>query len=84
VFLKALSIAQNLGHQVDHFTTANFDMQQHYRPLQNVVKRPTAGKGRGYTITGHHEIMLPLLAAGILDRIKTVQGSRIEDRGFEL
>jgi len=70
VFLKALSIAQNLGHHVDHFTTANFDMQQHYRPLQNVVKRPTSGKSRGYTITGHHEIMIPLLAAGILDRIK--------------
>ena len=69
VFLKALSIAQNLGHQVDRFTTANFDMQQHYRPLQNVVKRPTSGKSRGYTITGHHEIMLPLLAAAILDRI---------------
>jgi len=70
VFLKALSIAQNLGHHVDHFTTANFDMQQHYRPLTNVVKRPTSGKSRGYTVTGHHEIMLPLLAAGILDRIK--------------
>ena len=70
VFLKALSIAQNLGHHVDHFTTANFDMQQHYRPLQNVVKRPTAGRSRGYTVTGHHEIMLPLLAAGILDRLK--------------
>ena len=69
VFLKALSIAQNLGHHVDHFTTANFDMQQHYRPLQNVVKRPTSGQSRGYTITGHHEIMLPLLAAGILDRL---------------
>ena len=69
VFLKALSIAQNLGHHVDHFTTANFDMMQHYRPLQNVVKRPTSGKSRGYTITGHHEIMLPLLAAGILDKI---------------
>ena len=69
VFLKALSIAQNLGHHVDHFTTANFDMQQHYRPLQNVVKRPTSGKSRGYTITGHHEIMIPLLAAGILDKI---------------
>lgn len=68
VFLKALSIAQNLGHHVDHFTTANFDMQQHYRPLTNVVKRPTSGKSHGYTITGHHEIMLPLLAAGILDR----------------
>jgi hypothetical protein len=73
VFLKALSIAQNLGHHVDHFTTANFDMQQHYRPLTNVVKRPTSGKSRGYTVTGHHEIMIPLLAAGILDRIgKTV------------
>lgn len=70
VFLKALSIAQNLGHHVDHFTTANFDMQQHYRPLQNVVKRPTSGQSRGYTITGHHEIMLPLLAAGILDRLR--------------
>ncbi|ABB31163.1 hypothetical protein GeomeDRAFT_2571 [Geobacter metallireducens RCH3] len=69
VFLKALSIAQNLGHHVDHFSTANFDMQQHYRPLQNVVKRPTSGKGRGYTVTGHHEIMLPLLAAAILDRL---------------
>ncbi len=70
VFLKALSIAQNLGHRVDNFTTANFDMQQHYRPLQNVVKRPTSDTGKGYTITGHHEIMLPLLAAGILDRVK--------------
>ncbi len=69
VFLKALSIAQNLGHHVDHFTTANFDMQQHYRPLTNVVKRPTSGKSHGYTVTGHHEIMIPLLAAGILDRM---------------
>jgi hypothetical protein len=69
VFLKALSIAQNLGHHVDHFTTANFDMQQHYRPLVNVVKRPTSGKSRGYTVTGHHEIMIPLLAAGVLDRL---------------
>lgn len=70
VFLKALSIVQNLGYHVDNFTTANFDMQQHYRPLQNVVRRPTSGKGRGYTITGHHEIMLPLLAAGILDKMQ--------------
>ena len=69
VFLKALSIAQNLGHHVDNFTTANFDMQQHYRPLQNVVRRPTSGHSQGYTVTGHHEIMIPLLAAGILDRI---------------
>lgn len=69
VFLKALSIAQNLGHHVDNFTTANFDMVQHYRPQQNVVGRPTAGTSRGYSLTGHHEIMIPLLAAGILDRL---------------
>jgi hypothetical protein len=69
VFLKALSIAQNMGFHVDHFTTANLDMTQHYRPLQNVVKRPTAGDSRGLTLTGHHEIMIPLLAAGILDRL---------------
>lgn len=67
VFLKALSIAQNLGHEVDNFTTANFDMIQHYRPLTNVVKRPTIGHGRGFSITGHHEINIPLLAAAILD-----------------
>jgi hypothetical protein len=69
VFLKALSIAQNLGHHVDGFTTANFDMIQHYRPLQNVVKRPTSGSGRGYTITGHHEINIPLFAAAVLERL---------------
>ncbi len=69
VFLKALSVAQNLGYRVDHFTTANFDMIQHYRPLQNVVKRPTSGQGKGYTITGHHEINIPLLAYAVLDRL---------------
>ena len=74
VFLKALSVAQNMGFHVDNFTTANFDMTQHYRPLQNVVKRPTSGVSRGLTITGHHEIMLPLLAAGILDRIGASHG----------
>ena len=70
VFLKALSIAQNLGHHVDRFITVDMDMKQHYRPLQNVVKRPTAGDSRGYTLTGHHEIMLPLLAAIVLDRLR--------------
>ncbi|MCK4508803.1 MAG: hypothetical protein KAU27_09685, partial [Desulfuromonadales bacterium] len=69
VFLKALSIAQNLGHHVDNFTTANFDMNQHYRPMQNVVKRPTSGSGKGYSIIGHHEINIPLLAVAILDKI---------------
>jgi hypothetical protein len=71
VFLKALSVVQNLGHHVDNFTTANFDMIQHYRPLQNVVKRPTSGSGRGYTITGHHEINIPLFAQAVLERIRS-------------
>jgi hypothetical protein len=69
VFLKALSIAQNLGHHITDFTTANFDMTQHYRPLQNVVKRPTSDNGMGYTITGHHEINIPLLATVILEKL---------------
>jgi hypothetical protein len=69
VFLKALSIAQNLGYHVDNFTTANFDMNQHYRPMQNVIKRPTSGSGKGYSIVGHHEINIPLLGAAILDKM---------------
>ncbi len=63
VFLKALTVARNLGAPARGFTTANFDMIQHYRPRLNVVARPTAGGGRGYLFTGHHEIMVPLLAA---------------------
>lgn len=65
VFLKALSVARNLGFPCHRFATANFDMLQHYRPLQNVVKRPTATGGKGYQFTGHHEIMIPLLAAAL-------------------
>lgn len=68
VFLKALTIARN-GGAARSFTTVNLDMTQHYRPLQNVVKRPTEEGGRGYTITGHHEIMIPLLAYGIVDAL---------------
>ncbi|GAB6096456.1 hypothetical protein JCM14469_27090 [Desulfatiferula olefinivorans] len=67
VFLKALSLSRNLGHDVSRFTTANFDMIQHYRPQVNVVRRPTLSGGRGYSITGHHEIMIPLLAAAIYE-----------------
>jgi len=69
VFLKALSIVRNLGHDVAEFTTANFDMIQHYRPNENIVKRPTNIRGRGYSITGHHEIMIPLLASAIVTAI---------------
>jgi len=68
VFLKALSVARNLTKRVKNFTTANFDMNVHYRPLQNIVTRPVLGSGHGYYIVGHHEIMLPLLVQAILDR----------------
>jgi hypothetical protein len=72
IFLKAISVVRNLGVPLRPITTANFDFVQHYRPLQNVVKRPTASssrekspESRGYAITGHHEILLPLVAAAL-------------------
>lgn len=67
VFLKAVTVVRNLGVPLNDLTTANFDFIQHYRPLTNVVRRPVAGVGRGYALTGHHEIMIPLLAASILE-----------------
>ena len=70
VFLKALTVARNLGNRVTHFTTANFDMIQHYRPLENVIRRPTDTGGKGYTFTGHHEIMIPLLAEAIIGKLE--------------
>jgi hypothetical protein len=73
VFLKAVSVVRNLGVSLRPITTANFDFVQHYRPLQNVVKRPTASvpgsrgpESHGYAITGHHEILLPLVAAALV------------------
>lgn len=64
VFLKAVTLVRNLGNQLADITTANFDFIQSYRPLTNVVRRPTAnGAGQGYSITGHHELTIPLLAA---------------------
>ena len=67
VFLKAVTVVRNLGHSLQDFTTANLDFIQHYRPLTNVVRRPVAnGAGRGYCLTGHHELTIPLLAATIL------------------
>lgn len=65
VFLKALSVVRNIKGKIDNFTTANFDMIQHYRPNMNVVRRPTKNKGFGFSFTGHHEIMIPLLAWGL-------------------
>jgi hypothetical protein len=67
VFLKALTVARNLGHKVFDFTTANFDMIRQYRPAQNIVLRPTMQGGNGYDFTGHHEIMLPLLYAALIN-----------------
>lgn len=67
IFLKAITVVKNLGYELQDFTTANFDFIQNYRPQTNVVRRPTAnGAGRGYSLTGHHEIMIPLLAAQII------------------
>jgi hypothetical protein len=67
VFLKALTIARNLGSVVEHFTTATFDMIRQYRPSENVVRRPTHLGGHGYYIVGHHELMIPLLFAAVTE-----------------
>jgi len=67
VFLKALTVARNLGNKVEDITTVNMDFIQHYRPKENVLCRPTMMKGRAYALTGHHEIMFPLLAAAIIE-----------------
>jgi hypothetical protein len=67
IFLKAVTVVRNLGYELQDFTTANFDFIQQYRPNTNVVRRPTAnGKGRGFSVTGHHELLIPLLAAQII------------------
>jgi hypothetical protein len=81
VFLKAVSVVRNLGVALRPITTANFDFIQHYRPQQNVVRRPTEGPpsagrraSRGYAITGHHEILLPLLAAALVEAGRSRRG----------
>jgi len=71
VFLKALTIARNLNEgKPTGFVTCDLDMQRHYRPRMNVVERPTLGSGRGYEITGHHEIMVPLLTWAVIEAIE--------------
>jgi hypothetical protein len=70
VFLKALTIARNLGDgKPQNFTSVDLDMQRHYRPRMNVVQRPTLHSGKGYEITGHHEIMVPLLVWAVVDEL---------------
>jgi len=75
VFLKAVSVIRNLGHSLEEFTTANLDFIQHYRPTQNVLKRPTQRSGQSIALTGHHEIMIPLLAAALKGSIESVHVS---------
>src|SRR5688500_14821863 len=67
VFLKAVAIVKNDGRSLDGLTTVNLDFLRHYRPLTNVVTRPTLGTGKGYALTGHHELLIPLLAAALVE-----------------
>ncbi len=69
VFLKALTVARNLGHKINKFTTATFDMTRQYRPTENVQRRPTALGGQGFYLIGHHEIMIPLLFAAVTEEL---------------
>lgn len=70
VFLKALNLARNVGNRVENLLTADLDFVRHYRPQVNVVERPTMGSGRGIQLTGHHEIMFPLLCAAVLNGLR--------------
>lgn len=69
VFLKAITVARNLGNKVDTLTTANFDMIRQYRPFENILSRPTSKGGKGINIIGHHEIMVPLLYRSIIEKL---------------
>jgi len=69
VFLKATTLARNLGHDISTFTAVNMDFIRQYRPMTNVVGRPTTKGGKGINLTGHHEIMLPLIAAGVIETV---------------
>jgi len=69
VFLKALNLARNLGRKVTNFTAADMDFIRHYRPQNNVVERPTENRGRRIMLTGHHEVMFPLLAAAVREEL---------------
>src|SRR5215510_1245309 len=69
VFLKVVSLGRNLGHELTNITTVDLDFLSHYRPLTNVVRRPTQKGGKGYSLIGHHEIMVPLLAAAVHEEL---------------
>jgi len=80
VFLKALNLARNLGNKVERFTAADMDFVRHYRPRMNVVERPTMAGGRGIILTGHHELMFPLLVAAIRETTASPLRARKESR----
>lgn len=71
VFLKAITLTRNLGYRLENITTVNMDFIRHYRPMTNVVNRPTSKGGMGYNLVGHHEIMFPILAAGVIEKISS-------------
>jgi len=75
-FLKALALARNLGHSVDKFTTVNLDFIRQYRPSVNVVERPTRRGGQGYSLVGHHEILVPMIAAGMIEAADSAKRSK--------
>ena len=75
VFLKALTVARNLKYNVKNFTTVNMDFIQHYRCRENVLRRPVLSGGSSYALTGHHEIMFPLLAAAVMGEINKATDS---------
>jgi hypothetical protein len=70
IFLKAVTLVRNLGYELNKFTTVNLDFIKHYRPVSNVVQRPTSNGGKGFNITGHHEIMVPLIFLNILNKLE--------------
>jgi len=80
VFLKALSLARNLGHKAHGFTAIDMDFIRHYRPRVNVVDRPTRTGGKGISLVGHHEILLPLLVGGVLEAIATSKAAGSGER----
>lgn len=73
VFLKALTVVRNLGHPVRKFTAVNFDMIRHYRPQENVVGRPTQSGGEGFTLIGHHELMIPLFWQAVFGELRRTE-----------
>lgn len=80
VFVKAVSLARNLGYPVRRLLTVNLDFLRHYRPQMNVLQRPTLPDGRGYHLTGHHEILFPLLCAAWIEALRTSPRSRTRQR----